>query len=177
MNAKQLKDLIFRKSRPVARRLTIVAEDKFTKDAGILWAAYQAGSFTTLEAGLTQEQFMQKIEVTMNSFNSIWILDDDCKQYSTGRGPIGIVGTTNIGLIVEPIFTFFKWASCRNILKSIVAFLNMIRRSEKTGIVLMRTDDKKRRIIEHMKKYYSVLFIGKSADNEYLYSIRGRGGV
>lgn len=176
MTPKERKDLIFRKSRPLARRLEIMEGEHYSKDVGILWAAYQAGSFS-LPEGLTQDQFMGEIDKTMNGFHSLWVIDDDSKAYSSGRGPVAIVGANSSGLIVEPKFMFFKWANCRNVIKSIVAFINMIKSSLRTGIVLVRTDRKNKSIADHMKKYDLLFFIGKSSENEYLYTIRGRGSA
>jgi hypothetical protein len=175
MTPKERKDLIFRKSRPLARRFEVMDGGNYSKDTGILWAAYQAGSFE-MPTDLTQEEFMGEIEATMQKFQDLWIIDDDTKKYSTGRGPVGLVGSNSIGLIVEPKFMFFKWASCRNVLKSTVAFLNMIKGSLRTGIILIRVNNK-RSVAEHLKKYDLLFFLGKSNDNEYLYSVRGRGSV
>lgn len=176
MTPKERKDLIFKKSRPLARKLAIMEGDNFSKDAGILWAAYKAGSFT-IEPGLTQEQFMEIIDTTFKTFQNVWIIDDDTSAYSSGRGPIGIVAANAIGLIVEPKFTFFKWATCRNILKATVAFLTMLKGSLETGIILIRSDDTTRGVTDHMKKYNLLYFIGKSGEREYLYSGRGRGST
>lgn len=174
MTPKERKDLLFKKSRPDIRRFEVMDGEKYSKDVGILWAAYKAGSFSIRE-GMTQEEFMAEIDTTMSGFQSVWVIDDDTKIYSSGRGPIGLVGANSSGLIVEPRFMFFKWANCRNILKATVAVLNKMRGSLRTGIILIRADKAKRIIADHMKKYELLFFIGKSGENEYLYSGRGRG--
>ena len=137
MTPKERRDLIFKKSRPDIRKFEVMDGEKYSKDVGILWAAYQAKSFP-LPEDMTQEEFMVEIDKTMNGFQRVWVIDDDTKTYASGRGPIGLVGANSAGLIVEPRFMFFKWATCRNILKSVVAFLSMIKGSVKTGIVLVR---------------------------------------
>lgn len=175
MTPKEKLRKLFLKSRPDVRPLKIMDGEKYSKDAGILWAAYKAGSFT-IEPNMTQEQFMMAIDATIKGFATVWIIDDDTKAYSSGRGPVGLVGSNSAGLIVEPRFTFFKWATCRNVLKATVAFLHKTRRAVNTGIVLIRIDGEKRGIAEHMKKYGLLFFVGKSDQNEYLYSGRGRAG-
>jgi hypothetical protein len=174
MTPKERRDRLFRKSRPRARKLVIMDGDKYSRDIGILWSAYKAGSFT-IEAGLSQEDFMVEIEKTLGGFKEVWVIDDDTKVFSSGRGPVGMIGANASGLIIEPRFVFFKWATCRNVLKATVAFLQMIKRSVDTGIVLVRTPKERRVIAEHMKEYDLLFFLGKSAENEYLYSGRGRG--
>ena len=176
MTPKERKDLIFRKSRPEIRKFALMDGEHYSKDVGILWAAYQAKSFA-LREGMTQEEFMVEIDATMHGFQNIWIIDDDTKTYTSGRGPIGLVGANASGLIVEPRFMFFKWATCKNVLKAMVAFLSKVKGSLKTGIILIRTDKERQVIADHMKKYDLMFFVGKSAENEYLYSGRGRGSA
>lgn len=174
LGAKELRERLFRKSRPQARRLEILDGESYSKDIGILWAAYKAGSFR-IDDGLSQEDFVLAIETTLKSFQHAWIIDDDSAQFSSGRGPVALVGANTLNLIVEPKITFFKWATKRNILRSSIAFLNMIRHSKKTGIVTVRTDKARTVLPNHLKRYDMLHYIGKVAENEYLYSVRGRG--
>lgn len=174
LGAKALRERLFKRSRPEARRLEILDGETYTKDAAILWAAYKAGSFA-LPDGLTQEEFAVQIENTLNAFQHSWVMDDDSKAFASGRGPVALVGANTIGLIVEPKMLFFRWATKKNVLRASVAYLNMIRHSGKTGIVLVRTTKNMVALPDHLKRYDMLYFIGKSADNEYLYSIRGRG--
>lgn len=174
LGAKELRERLFRKSRPQARRLEILDGEAYSKDIGILWAAYKAGSFR-IDDGLSQEDFVLAIETTLKAFQHAWIIDDDSAQFSAGRGPVALVGANTLNLIVEPKITFFKWATKRNILRSSIAFLNMIRHSKKTGIVTVRTDKARTVLPNHLKRYDMLHYIGKVAENEYLYSVRGRG--
>lgn len=174
LTAKELRERLFKKSRPQARRLEILDGDQYSKDMGVLWAAYKAGSFS-MPPLLTQEDFVKLIEESFKEFQHMWVIDDDNNAFSSRRGPVALVGANSVNLIVEPKFLFFKWASKRNILRSVIAFLNMIRNSKKTGIALVRTTKDKMTLPDHLKKYDMLYFIGKSAENEYLYTVRGRG--
>lgn len=176
MTPKEKQRLLFKRSTPMVRPLNIMDGDKVSKDSGVLWAAYKQGSFP-IAPDMTQEDFIVELDATTKGFNEVWIIDDDSSAYSSGRGPVAMVAVQAVGLIVEPRFTFFKWATCRNVLKSTVAFLHKIRRSAKTGIMLVRTDGARQSVADHMHKYGLLFFIGKSAENEYLYSGRGRGTV
>jgi hypothetical protein len=174
LTPKALRDRLFRKSRPEARRFEILDGESYSKDLGVLWAAYKAGSFKIKE-GLTQEEFVVQIEEIMKAYQHTWIMDDENRAFSSGRGPVALIGANTIGLIVEPRALFFKWSSARNILRSSIAYLNMIRHSSKTGIVLVRTEKTRMSLPDHLKRYDMLYYLGKSAENEYLYSVRGRG--
>ena len=174
LTAKELRERLFRKSRPQARKLEILDGDQYSNDMGVLWAAYKAGSFS-MPTMLSQEDFVKLIEESFKEFQHLWVIDDDNNAFSSKRGPVSLVGANSVNLIVEPKFLFFKWASKRNALRSVVAFLNMIRNSKKTGIALIRTTRDKMTLPDHLKRYDMLYFVGKSADNEYLYTVRGRG--
>lgn len=77
--------------------------------------------------------------------------------------------------IIEPRFVFFKWATIKNKLRCVVSFLNMIRHSRKTGIILMRVTRDNMVIPQHLKDYDLAHYLGRSNDDEYLFSLRGRG--
>jgi len=174
MSPKQKRDRLFGKSRPVIRRLEILDGENYSKDMSVLWAAYKAGSFPMPE-GLTQEQFVTEIENGVSGFSQAWIVDDKNKNFSSGRGQIALVGTTAAGMIIELKLMFFKWATKRNILRGSAAFINMLRHSKKTGIVLVRTQKDKMNLPDHLKGYDLLFYLGQSGENEYLYSARGRG--
>lgn len=171
---KELRERLFRKSRPQARRLEILDGESYSKDLAILWAAYKAGSFPLAE-GLSQEEFVDRIEQSMKRYQHSWLIDDDNRAFGSGRGPVALVGANTIGLIVEPNALFFKWATKRNMIRVSVAFLNMIRHSKKTGIVIVRTEKTRVALPNHLKRYDMLYYVGKAADNEHLYSLRGRG--
>lgn len=171
---KELRERLFKRSRPEARRLEILDGEAYSKDLGILWAAYKAGSFKYPDE-LTQEEFVLQIEESMKRYQHSWLLYDDSKAFSSGRGPVALIGANTLGLIVEPVCVFFKWATPRNKLRVSVAFLNMIRHSKKTGIVLVRTEKSKMTLPDHLKRYDMLYYVGKTGENDYLYSVRGRG--
>lgn len=156
------------------RRLEILDGEAYSKDLSVLWAAYKAGSFH-LEAGLPQEDFVENIEQSMKNYQHSWLVDDDSSAFASKRGPVALIGANTLGLIVEPTVVFFKWATRRNMIRVSVAYLNMIRHSKKTGVVIVRTEKSKMVLPDHLKRYDMLFFVGKASESEYLYSVRGRG--
>jgi len=171
---KAKRDRLFKKSKPFIRRLEIMDGEQYSKDIAILWAAYKAGSFA-LPPELTQGEFIEQVEKNIEQYVNTWIVDDDSNVFAAKRGPVAMVSTVSADLIVEPRFLFFKWAKPKNILRAMVSFLNMIRHSKKTGIILLRVGKENMLLPNHMKSYDLLHYIGRSSDNEYLYSVRGRG--
>jgi hypothetical protein len=165
---------LFKSGKPLVRRMEILDGETYSSDMGILWAAYKAKSFN-LEEGLNQEDFVKAIEQYFSNFGQVWIVDDKNKNFSKGRGPVGLVLTSTMDLLVEARFGFFKWATKRNVLKCSAAFLNMIRNSTKTGICMVRTEKDKRLLPDHLKSYGLLYYAGRVSENEYLYSVIGRG--
>lgn len=174
MTPKERRDRLFNGGKPLVRRLEILDGEAYSSDMGVCWAAYKAGSFN-LPEGLSQEDFVKSLEEHFSQFAQVWIIDDRNKNFTKEKGQIGLVLTNNVDLVIDAKFGFFKWATKRNILRSSAAFLNMIKHSTKTGLCFVRAEKDKRVLPDHLKDYDLLYFVGKVSDNQYLYSIRGRG--
>lgn len=174
LHPQKLLDRLFKPEKPLVRRLEILDGDQYSSDMGVLWAAYKAGSFN-LPPELTQEDFVKAIEAYFSQFAQVWIVDDKNKNFSKEKGQVGLVLTNSVEMLIEARFGFFKWASSRNILRATAAFLYMIKRSTKTGVCMVRTSKDKRTLPEHLKDYGVLYYMGRVSENEYLYSVRGRG--
>jgi hypothetical protein len=175
VNPREKRDRLFRKSKPFFRKADLINLDgTYGADMGILWAAYKAGSFKAPD-GMTQEQFAEWVIGTARRFTTLWLGEDDNKAFKSGRGAVAIVGTNQEGLLVTAEGQPFKWAGKRNVLRLVVAFLHMITKSKKTGICMVKGDDITMPILDHMKDYGLLYYIGKTNPSEYLYSVRGRG--
>lgn len=151
-----------------------MAKDGYGRDMGVLWAAYKAGSFEAPE-GMTQELFAEWILGQSKVFNDLLIGEDHSQAYKGGMGPVGIVGVNQQNLLVEAVGQSFKWATKRNVLRLSVAFLHMITLSKKTGVCMVKTNGKTQLVADHMKKYRLLFYVGKTAKDEHLYAVRGRG--
>lgn len=175
MNAKERRDALFRKSRPHFRKADLLNLDgSYGEDMKILWAAYKAGSFAAPE-GMTDSEFAGWLLNQAQSFQTLWIGEDQSKAFKSGKGPVCIVATNSQGMLVTVEGQPFKWATKRNILKVCVGFLHMITKSNRTGAVMVKGDEKSRKLLDHLNKYKLLFYVGKSNPNEYLYSVRGRG--
>lgn len=165
------REFLFRKSRPKVRKYE-------QSDAGFLWAAYQGGSLP-LERGLSQRDFLLEIAKKYGEFDLLWIIEDDSKSFKSGRGQIGLVGIKADGWTFRPSAVFFKWATPKNILRSLVGFFQMIRYQKDVGICRVEILEKDLKMLSRLKKY-GVLFYrgripsGSSEGDLFVFSIQGK---
>jgi hypothetical protein len=172
---KERRDRLFKKSRPHFRKADLLNLDgTYGPDMGILWAAYRAGSFEA-EEGMDQAKFADWAVDRARRFTTLWIGEDESKAFKSGRGAVGIVGTNQDGLLVTAEGQPLRWATKRNALRLCVSFLHMITKSNKTGICMVKGNEVTMPLLDHMKEYGLLYYIGKTAPKEYLYSVRGRG--
>lgn len=175
MNAKELRDRLFKKNKPHFRKADLLNLDgSYGDDMRILWAAYKAGSFQAPE-GMTDSEFANWVITQAHGFQSLWVGEDVSKAYKSGKGPVCLVATNSQGMIVSAEGQAFKWATKRNILRACVGFLHMVTMSKRTGAVMVKGDERTRGLLDHLNKYKLLFYVGKSNPNEYLYSVRGRG--
>jgi len=175
-DAKKRRNRLFRKGRPNVRRLEILDGEQYTKDMGRLWVAYREGSFN-LPADLTQEEFLEAVEGMQKEYNQLWVIDDVSDAYPEGSGPVAMVGTKLNGLLITADGMPFKWATRRNALKCAVSFLHMITHSVATGVVFVRGTKESSKFWQHLKPYRLLFPLGRIGKDEFLFYVRGRGGV
>ena len=167
---------LFKRSKPTVRSLEILDGEGYSRDVGVMWAAYKAGSFTNMPPDITQEQFLLFVENMQKRFNKVWLVDDRNKAFpSSGSGPVMLVGTNTNGLTITAEGMGFKWAKRANILRSVAAFLNMIRYSKKTGVCFVRGKRDVLPLLHGLKKYDVLYYVGRVSVDEWLFAIRGRG--
>lgn len=173
MSPKERRDRLLKGKKPLVRNLEVLNGESYSDDMKILWAAYKAGSFQLPE--LTPDEFARLMEQDFSNYSKVFVIDDNNKAFGSGRGPVALVAAVVSGLVVKPKAIFFKWATKKNILRCSVSFINMLKHSSKTGMCIVETTKDKRNLPDHLKNYDMLYFIGKASDNEYIYSIRGRG--
>jgi hypothetical protein len=125
-------------------------ENGYGRDIGILWAAYKAGSFDMPEMG--QDEFANAVMDYLSGFDSVWVVEDKTKQFAAGRGPVAAVCVAVDGAVIQPKAHVFKWASKKNILRGVVAFLQMIRYSKDVGACVI-FDSQRNAMLDRMKRY------------------------
>jgi hypothetical protein len=150
---------LFKKSRPHIRPLE-------SKDMGWLWAAYKVGSFKFPE-DLSQEEFTTHISQAMNGVSQ-FLIEDENKQFSTGRGPVGLIGVASDGTRIEPGVAVFKWATPKNILRGFVAFFQYVKSSPVSECVVRAPakDKLMKRMVD-----YGVIY---PRSMETVYGVRGK---
>ena len=169
-SAKSKRDRLFRKSRPLIRKHE-EADNKF------LWAAYQNGSFQ-LPEGLSQTEFLVEMTKKFGAFDLLWVIEDENKGFRSGRGQVCLVGLKTDGWTYQPSAAFFKWATPRNVLRSLVGFFQMIRH-QKVGVCRVEVLEKEMKLLMRLKEY-GVLFIrgripfGSPGGDLFVFSINGR---
>ena len=161
---------LFKDSRPTVRAFE-------AKDRGFLWAAHLSGVFGLPD--MTQEEFLAEMAKLFRVYQFIWIVEDDCRDFRQGRGPVAIVGVKTDGWTFEPSPMWFPWANKRNILRVCVAFLQMIRYQKDVGCLLIRAAKEQVSVLNHMTKY-GVLYqrgripFGCASGDVFIYSINGK---
>ena len=173
--AKLRRERLFRKTRPMVRRLEIMDGEAYTRDIGVLWAAYKAGSFATLKPEMDENEFIAEIEALQKVHDQVWIIDDFNAAYKDQRGPVALACTKSFDLVVNAEGVMFKWASKRNALRCAASFLNMLKHSKKTGICMVKGSRAQVPFLKHLAGYDLLYYVGKPSEAEWLFSIRGRG--
>lgn len=175
MTPTQRRERLFKNSRPFVRPFKLMENGEYSKDAGRLWAAYKKGAFPDKPRDLTQEQFADFLAKLPDVFSKVWLVDDKHPAYPGGVGPVAIVGAVVQGLQVTLEADVFPWASKRNILRCSVAMLKMLVSSEETGTVVVNVPQRLMSAASHLKKYDLLYYVGRIADDVFMYAMRGRG--
>ncbi len=179
MNPKVLREQLIKK-RPNVRPLEILNDGGYSKDIKILWVGHRHSPFLGLPTDIPQDQFVMEVLKSANQAE-FYVVDDDNNEYD-GRGIIALIAVKNDGWKVEPHVEFFPWATNRNVLRTCVAFFQMIRNSRKVGVCVIKSLRGSVNLFNHCIKYFppGVLWkVGKIPNgdqrgDEYLYSIKGR---
>lgn len=177
MKPKQRRDRLFKSSRPNIREMSLIDDQGYTKDMGILWGAYIQGSFG--DASATQEEFADMMMEEVEPYNKKWLIEDKNQKFDGGYGAVGMMYATYNGWELEPHFEPFSWATPRNILRSMVSFLQMMRYDKDVGIVNVYSLKKGKNFYHHVSKYGVLKYATKIPDGDkggdrYIYYIRGR---
>lgn len=167
------RERLFKKSRPFIRPFDI------EKDAWIVWAAYDLKSFPQIPDNLNPNQFLDIVRGTVKSRSAALVIEDDCKYFKSGRGPVCLVLVDNYGWQIQPFVDFFYWATPRIKLRTNVAFFQKIRHDSAVGICLVKSGEKTANLFNRMSKY-GVLWkcgkipSGREDGDEFLYQVRGK---
>lgn len=171
---RQSRERLYRYTHPYIRPLDLA------KDAWILWAAYDLGSFPVLKKGMKPEEFFTLLRTFLSAKSSALIVDEDHKYFRDKRGPVAIVWIDNYGWRIEPQVDFFLWAKARNRIAAIVSFLQMARYAKEVGVCVVRVAQKDVALCDHVMENYDLLRPYGQIPNagpygkDYLYGTVGR---
>jgi len=180
MKPKEARDKLFRDSKPNIRAVNIFNEDgSIGRDMGVLWAAFQKGTFKNL-GDLSQEEFTEEAIKYLSRYQFAWMIDDRNGKFSSKYGPIGLVVGKFNGWALEPHLIPFSWSTPRNKIRATVAYMQMMRYEKDVGVVNVFSSEKDMKFFKHMKNKYGVIYyIGKFPRGDFgedRYMFYGRGG-
>ena len=159
---KSKRDRLFRVNRPHIRPIELLNEGNYGKDMAILWAAYKLGSFSDqIDSGLDQKTFANLFLTISAGYNLGWMIEDRNAKFKNEYGPIGLVLAVTNGWELEPHFDAFKWATPKNILKSFVAFFQMMRYDKTVGIVNVHSLQASKNLLDHVTEYGVLRYVTK----------------
>jgi len=178
MKPKERRDRLFKASRPNIRKMSLIDEKGYSKDMGVLWGAYKLGSFG-IQENVPQDLFAEYITEEVEQYTKKWIIEDKNAQFSDKYGPVGMMCAVYNGWELEPHFEAFKWATKRNILRSVVSFLQMMRYDKSVGIVNVYSRKDTNNLFKHVEKYGVLKYAAKIPNGDimgdrYIYYTRGR---
>lgn len=176
MTPKERRDRLFKSSRPNVRPLDF----SNMKDMAILWEAYQRGSFPDLPEDMMKPDFISTMIDVSNNYHMSWMIEDKTSAFADETVPVGMMMAVSNGWELEPHFEGFKWATARNKLRSVAAFLQMMRYDKDVGIVNVYSLKKDKRFFKHLAKNYGVLNYlgliphGDARGDRHIFYVRGR---
>lgn len=171
---RERRERLFKRTNPRARQFD------FARDAWVLWAAYDLGSFPALRGAFKKPNELFDYFVKYASGKSqVLVMEADHKYFREKRGPVCLVSIDNYGWRVEPQFDFFFWASPRHRLASAVSFLHMTRYSKEVGVCVLRVAERDVEFCKHLYEYdllrpYGEIPNAGPLGREYLFGLTGR---
>lgn len=178
---RQRRERLYRQTNPRVRPF------EFARDAWVLWAAYDLGSFPALKRDAKSEGRFKKPVEFYDYFaafalgkSQVLVVEEDHKYFSQKRGPVCLVSIDNYGWRVEPQFDFFYWASRRHRLAAAVSYLQMTRYSKEVGVCVLRVAEKDVEFCRHLTERYDLLRPygeipnARAEGREYLFGVTGR---
>jgi hypothetical protein len=122
----------------------------YGRDMKILWAAFKL-EFPGHD--LSQEEFAQTRIERFALYDSLWMVEDRNDAFPGQRGAVGMFLVKSDGFIIQPQFKPFKWATRRNVVRSVMAFLNWVRFSRDVGLCVFPATVEAKPMLWRMRDY------------------------
>jgi len=119
-------------------------------DLRYLWAAYRLGFWADdVDAELSKEAFQEKVIETLARADYDWIVE--ARQNDNMR-PVGVILAHALpdGRRIEPHVDWFPWATPRNKLEGLAAFLREVSKRFK---ILVYVEEREQNFWERLKQY------------------------
>jgi len=182
-NHKKARNRLFKHDRPHIRPLQITENatgSGFSKDISIVWVAHKHHPIPLLSDINTQEDFLLKMLEAANRL-PFYVVEDRNREFD-GMGLIALIAVKGDDWRIEPHVHFFPWATKRNILRTCIAFFQMIRYSKKTGVCVVKSLKESTVLFDKCVNYFppnvfhavGKIPMGDIRGDEYIYSIRGK---
>ncbi len=128
------------------------------EDLKYLWAAYRMGSFGKVE-NISLDEFRLRTGDLLNNFDLTYTVVGETPK---GKIPVGIISGKFIGpmFFIESAF-WFKWASPRNKLETILHLLNRLRREY---VVMVQCSFEEKRFFLNIAKHGVIRRVGTVYD-------------
>ncbi|HZR02806.1 MAG TPA: hypothetical protein VFA81_06525 [Burkholderiales bacterium] len=150
------------------------------RDAWVLYAAYDLGSFASMPKGLKPQELWTHVAAWSQRHSSVLMVDANHKYFREKRGPVAMVTIDNLGWTIEPHIDFFFWATPRHRLAAAVAFLQMTKYAKEVGACFVRVGEAGAQMCDHIVERYDLLRPCGKVPNaredgtEYHYYLKGR---
>lgn len=159
---------LFRGGRPFVRPFN--AE----QDMWVLWAAYDLKSFPLMKEGMSREEFEAHVAAIMKAHSAVLVIEDECRYFKAGKGPIALVTIDNFGWRIEPFCDFFRWASPRMKLRAVVSFFQMVRSNKEVKFCFWHALSKFEKFYERMRDYGIPVGKVPVCEGELMFYMRGK---
>lgn len=177
MTPKERRDRLFKSSRPNVRELDF----SNAKDMAVLWEAYKRDTFSSmLPDEMEKPEFINAMMQVLSGYNAGWMIEDKTPAFKDEAAPVGIMVAAANDWEMEPHFEPFPWATSRNRLRAVTAFLQKMRYDKDVGIVNVHALNKDKRFFKHIAKNYGVLnYLGRiphgdARGDRHIFYVRGR---
>jgi len=117
-----------------------------------------------------REAFLMEMAEQLGPYAELYVIEDRNSRFSSGFGPVGMIAGKDLGAVYEPHATWFSWATSRNILRGMVAYLQKFR-YRPIGTMVIHSLDDSRGFFRRLKKYLPLSYVGKIPEGDP----RGRG--
>lgn len=177
-SAEDLKALRERRERLLKREAPRVRPLE-QKDAWVLWAAYDLGSFPAMPKGMKAQEFFACIGAWVKRHSSVLVIEANHRYFREKRGPVALVTIDNFGWQIEPQIDFFFWTTKRQRLAAAVSFLHMVRYARDVGVCVVRASERDVAFCEHLYEYDLLRLCGKlpnasESGTQHIFYLKGR---